>query len=191
MARHKVLTGLGALVLLLIIVGVVGGGGGTTPSDDAAGGGTAASDDPAGGTAAKAEGKQAAAVGTAVRDGKFEFTVSKVQCGVPSVGPAALGQNAQGQYCLVTVKVSNIGDKPQTLDSSSQYGYDPAGRKLSPDDAAGLYANPAGGGAFLNEINPGNAATAVLVFDIPKDGKLTRLELHDSPFSGGVSVKVG
>ena len=28
----------------------------------------------------------AAGIGTAVRDGKFEFTVQKVQCGVPSVG---------------------------------------------------------------------------------------------------------
>ena len=87
--------------------------------------------------------------------------------------------------------MTNIGDKPQTLDASSQYGYDVQGRKLNADSAAGIYANPAGGGAFLDDINPGNSATAVVVFDIPKDGKLTKLELHDSPpFSGGVDVAV-
>jgi hypothetical protein len=32
--------------------------------------------------------------------------------------------------------------------------------------------------------------TGVLVFDIPKDGRITSLELHDSPFSGGVTVDV-
>jgi len=30
----------------------------------------------------------------------------------------------------------------------------------------------------------------VVVFDIPKDSKLTKLELHDSPFFGGVDVAV-
>ena len=81
-------------------------------------------------------------------------------------------------------------EEPQTLDASSQYGYDAQGRKLNADSTAGIYANSAGGGAFLNDINPGNSATAVVVFDIPKDGKLTKLELHDSPFSGGVDVAV-
>jgi hypothetical protein len=32
--------------------------------------------------------------------------------------------------------------------------------------------------------------TGTLVFDIPKDGKLASLELHDSTFSGGVAVDV-
>ena len=32
--------------------------------------------------------------------------------------------------------------------------------------------------------------TGVLVFDIPKEGKIVGLELHDSAFSGGVLVDV-
>lgn len=44
---------------------------------------------------------------------------------------------------------------------------------------------------LLNDINPGNQVTGVVVFDIPKNVKLTRLELHDSPFSGGVPVSLG
>lgn len=176
-ARHKILTGLGALVLLIIVISVATSGGGSSSSSPDSSGSSAGSDKTAG-------------IGTPVRDGKFEFTVTKIRCGVPSVGPDAVGETAQGQFCLATLKVSNIGDKPQTLDASSLYGYDAQGRKLNADGAAGIYANPGGGGAFLNEINPGNSANAVVVFDIPKDGKLTKLELHDSPFSGGVEVAV-
>jgi hypothetical protein len=50
-----------------------------------------------------------------------------------------------------------------------------------------LYAN-GDSSTFLNEINPGNSAKGKLIFDVPKSAELTALELHDSPFSGGVEV---
>jgi hypothetical protein len=50
-----------------------------------------------------------------------------------------------------------------------------------------MYAND-DNQAFLNTINPGNAVTAKIIFDIPKSVKLVKLELHDSIFSGGVLV---
>ena len=43
---------------------------------------------------------------------------------------------------------------------------------------------------FLNEINPGNSAKGRLIYDVPKSVKLTKMELHDSPFSGGVEVSL-
>jgi Domain of unknown function (DUF4352) len=191
-ARHKVITGIGILVAIFVIIGVASGGG--SPAVSSSGGSNETSNetsnDAPNGTSS-GESATGAKIGTPVRDGKFEFTVTKVRCGVPSVGPEGLEQAAQGQFCLVSLKVTNIGDKPQTLDASSQYGYDGQNRKLNADGAAGILANPAGGGAFLNDINPGNSANAVVVFDIPKNGKLTKLELHDSPFSGGVDVSVG
>jgi hypothetical protein len=186
-ARHKILTGIGVLVVLLVLVGIASsGGGGTSTGTSSASSSSGTSD---GATAG--ESKTAAKIGAPVRDGKIEFTVTKMRCGVPSVGPEGLEQPAQGQFCLVSLKVTNIGDKPQTLDASSQYGFDAQGRKLNTDGGAGILANPAGGGAFLNDINPGNSANAVVVFDIPKNGSLTKLELHDSAFSGGVDVEVG
>ena len=44
--------------------------------------------------------------------------------------------------------------------------------------------------AFLEDINPGNSVKGIVVFDIPKDGQIVKLELHDSAFSGGVVVNV-
>ena len=125
--------------------------------------------------------------GDPAKDGKFQFTVTKMSCGRTSVGSSFLNQKAQGQFCLVTVKVKNIGDKAQMFAGSNQKAYDAKGTEFSNDSGAEIYANSEAQ-TFLQEINPGNAVTGKLVFDVPKSTKLVRLELHDSIFSGGVEV---
>jgi len=122
------------------------------------------------------------------RDGKFEFTVTGMKCGVKRVGPADFGEKAQGQFCLVDVTVKNIGDGAQTFDGSSQYAYDDEGTEFSHDSAAATYANE-DDTTFLEQINPGNQVKGTLVFDVPADAKITSVVLHDSIFSGGVRVK--
>lgn len=129
-------------------------------------------------------------IGEPVRDGKFEFTVQEVQCGVQSVGSSGLAKTAQGRYCLVTLQVKNIGDKPQTMFDSNQKGFGSNNAQYSTDSEAGLYANSDNSQVWITEINPGNQVTGVLVFDMPQDVELVRLELHDSAFSGGVNVTV-
>ena len=139
----------------------------------------------------KATGKATAGakIGRPVRDGKFEFTVEKVKCGVSKVGDSLLSDKAQGQFCLVTLKVRNIGSEAQTFDDSSQYAFGTSGAKYDSDTAAGLDANN-GATTFLDDINPGNSVTGIVVYDIPKTAHIAKLELHDSPFSGGVTVTV-
>lgn len=129
-------------------------------------------------------------IGSPVRDGDFEFTVTSVGCGVNRVGSQYLGQDAQGQFCLVTTKVRNIGDSSQLFDASSQKAYNAAGQTYDADSTASLYANP-NTETFLNQINPGNTVTGKIVFDIPAGQKITRLEFHDSAFSGGAEIAVG
>ncbi|MER5336777.1 DUF4352 domain-containing protein [Micromonospora sp. NPDC002717] len=138
---------------------------------------------------AKGEDKAAktAKIGQPARDGKFEFTVKSSKCGVAKVGDSVLGEKAQGQFCLVTINVKNIGKEAQMFDGSSQKAYAADGTEYSSDTGAAIYANK-NAETFLNDINPGNQVTGVVVFDIPKNVKLTKLELHDSPFSGGVTV---
>jgi hypothetical protein len=189
-ARHKILTGLLAIVLLGIVIGAMGGG------DQAAG---PAAQAPAQAPAAQAPDAPAAAdsapkpsvvtVGTPVRDGNFEFTVTKVQSGVASVGSDFLSEKAQGQFALVHVTVTNIGAEAQLLTDSAQTVFDAKGRKFSADTAAAIYLED--NDVFLNEINPGNTVKGILVFDMPKDAKPASIELHDSAFSGGVSVALG
>ncbi|MDQ7903415.1 DUF4352 domain-containing protein [Phytohabitans sp. ZYX-F-186] len=110
----------------------------------------------------------------------------------PAPPPHVRGRSTatiQGQFCLVSMSVENIGDSARTLDATSQYAYDAAERKFDADSLASMYASD-DNDLFLNEINPGNRVDAVLVFDVPKETSLTKLELHDSPFSGGVTVEL-
>ncbi|NMM32105.1 MAG: DUF4352 domain-containing protein [Cellulomonas sp.] len=221
-ARHKILTGLGAIVVFFVAVSAANGGskdapaaGAATPTADvtqaaaapseaapaaapapapAAGAATptadvtqaAAAPSEAAPAAAPAPAPAAAAVGTPVRDGKFEFTVTSIKPGVPSVGSDAFGQKAQGQFVLMHLTIKNIGDKAQYFDGSSQKAFDAQGREFSSDAGAAIYLEDSN--SFLNEINPGNTVTGTVVFDMPRDAAIAKLELHDSPFSGGVRV---
>lgn len=137
-ARHKILTGLGALVAVSVIGGAIGGGGdattaspglvGDSPTASTSAGVTKASatraakkptakatsagskntakagaTTPDGATSAQATGAAAAAgIGDKVRDGSFEFTVKKVNCGVRQVGDTYLNKKAQGQFCVIS-----------------------------------------------------------------------------------------
>ncbi len=198
-ARHKILTVLGALVALVVIVSLANGGGGE--SDDTAlpaaatTAATVEAEQPAEQPTTEAPSEepapeqQAAAIGTPVRDGKFEFTVTGVETGVARVGNDVLGQEAQGQYVLLHVTVTNIGTEAQYFDGSSQKLLDSAGREFSSDSSAAIYLDESN--SFLNQINPGNSVDGIVVFDVPADAVLVSAELHDSMFSGGVSVALG
>jgi len=140
-----------------------------------------------GGATTSANGKTAAGIGTPVRDGKFEFTVTAVDPGKSTIGTGSISKTAQGQFVLVHVTVRNIGNQQQSFDQSSQKMIDQQGRQLSPDTTAGVYVDP---NNFLAQINPGNSVEGLLVYDIPKDAVPTKLQLHDSPFSGGVTVQL-
>lgn len=179
-ARHKIMT----VILAFIVIGVIA---------SAAGGGnkSGTSNNNSSDSSKKADNKPVVAkIGEAARDGKFEYTVASVECGKASAGTNQfLTKQAQGQFCFVNVTVKNIGTEAQTFDSSSQYLYDAANAKFSADGTASLYANPEGS-TFLNQINPGNVVSGIVVFDLPKDKTPVTAELHDSPFSSGVKISL-
>ncbi len=182
---------LAGVFVLLIIIGVAVGGGGSKNTPTAA-------SSPAGSAKAAAPAKAAAApktasVGTAVRDGKFQFTITSVsQAKTAGDTTDGLGDTAQGEYTILHVTVTNIGSEPQTLDDSSQYVYDASGRKYEASTDADIDLNSSTGAdsVFLNDINPGNTVKGQIAFDMPTGTKAVKAELHDSPFSGGVTVNL-
>ncbi|MCO8271798.1 DUF4352 domain-containing protein [Actinoplanes sp. TRM 88003] len=172
----------GAAVFMLLACGGVSAGDDTTE----------AADEPAAAAPAakKTEAKKKDSMpglNQPAKDGDFQFTVTGVKCGVAKVGSAYLNEKAQGQFCLVSVQIKNIGKEAQTMVDSVQKAFDAKGTEYSVDSGAAIYANE-DQQVFFEEINPGNTAKGKLVFDIPKGTKLTTLELHDSLFSGGVKV---
>jgi hypothetical protein len=128
-------------------------------------------------------------IGSSVRDGQFAFVVTAVDCGKSTLGTADVHLTADGKYCVLTVSVHNVGGQSRIFTSTSQKAYDADGTKFSSDTEAGFYANNANQ-TLLKKLNPGDQVTEKLVFDVPKSIKLTTLELHDSPFSGGVKVSL-
>lgn len=179
--RHKIITGL----LILIVIGAVAGasGGNTTKTTDS-NTTSGANNQPAAKTEAKV-----AKIGEAANDGKFEFTVSGIKCGTPSVSDSSgyVTRTAQGQYCLLSISIKNIGDKQQLFSESDQKLLNAGNQEYSPDTTATLY-NSNNSDVFLSQINPGNTVTGTLVYDLPKDQTPVKAELHDSAFSGGVNV---
>lgn len=189
----------GALVALFILIGALNGGGDVTDTGTPASAESSAPAKPA--AAAKSPAAKPAAkpskaapvkpatpkVGATVRDGKFAFTVRSVKCGLAKVGTNPyLQEKAQGQFCAVALTVKNIGDEPQSMFADNQYAFDSKGRKYSANSMASMADESSQ--VLWEEINPGNSVKGTVYFDMPKDAKLAKLELHDSMFSGGVTV---
>ncbi len=177
--RHKILGAIGALIVIGIIASAAGGGSKSTKSST--------SSDTSKPTAAATTAK----IGEEADDGKFAFTVTGIKCGEPTVTDSSgyLTKTAQGQYCLLTLSVKNIGDKQQLFSESDQKLLNATSQQYSPDSTATLY-NSSNSDVFLSQINPGNTVSGVLVYDIPAGQTPVTAELHDSSLSNGVKVNL-
>lgn len=131
-------------------------------------------------------------IGQVAKDGDFAFVVKGMSCGAAAaaaVNSGGYGETvpAGAQECLVTMTVTDDKSTAQTFFDSNQYGYDAKGHQYSADSNASLYL---AGDKDDTQVNPGITITAVVPFQIPATDKLTSLQLHDSAFSGGVTVRL-
>lgn len=94
--------------------------------------------------------------------------------------------HARGQFCLVAMRVRNIGREPQNLHTDAQHLYDADDNRYQ----VAYAATAAGSPQLLTapRLNPGIAVSGTLVYDVPAAFRPLRLELHDSPLSGGRSL---
>lgn len=118
-------------------------------------------------------------IGTPVTSGDLQFTVTKVERGLSSVGDGFMAEKAQGSYTLVHVTVRNVGDDSETFFDDDQKIKDADNKTYSPDSAAEISIE--NNDVWLSDINPGNAVDGVLVYDMPVGVKATAIE-----FSGGL-----
>jgi hypothetical protein len=127
-------------------------------------------------------------IGDKVRDDDYQFTVTKVRCGVSRVGDSYSNTKAQGQFCLVSMRVKNVGKDPIDFSDENQALVDTKGKNYSPDDEAWIYLDT----DPYAEINPGNTLKTVVPFDMPKKAKADYMLLKAGVFgfSEGVRVKL-
>jgi hypothetical protein len=174
------------MIVVLLIIGAALGGGEDTAAPPPAGASKAPSDEPS----PNASEVPTYKVGDKVTDDGYQFTVTKVSCGVRQVGDQYMGDKAQGQFCMVSLRVKNLSKDPITFSSENQALVDTKGRTYSPDDEAWLYVDE--DVDATGEINPGNTLKTTVPFDVPKKAKPDYLLLKAGVFGfpEGVRVKL-
>lgn len=85
------------------------------------------------------------------------------------------------------MSVANDKTHSQLFSASNQYAIDASGKKLSADTGAIFYL-PNDSQALDTTVNPGVHITAVVPFQLASSDTIAKFELHDSAFSGGVTV---
>lgn len=171
------------LTVLGIIVNAAGGG----DTDTAGSAGTATDGTTTDGGAAPAAPEDSTfGLGQPAPDGDFSFVVSGVDCSLTEIGNEYIGTKAQGQFCVVSVAVTNIGDEAGSFFGDNSKLLNAEGQEFSADSEAAIYLEESD--SLFEEINPGNTLNSKIVFDVPAGTVPTAIELHDSAFSGGVTV---
>lgn len=177
----------GIFVALIVALGACVAAIGGSESAAPAGGSSAPGDEP---SPKESEAVPTAKVGEKVTDEGYQFTVTKISCGVRRVGDQYAGEKAQGQFCLVSMRVKNVSKDPITFSSENQALVDTKGSTYSPDDEAWVYVDDSDN--IWGEINPGNTLKTVVPFDVPKKTEPDYLLLKAGTwgFSEGVRVKL-
>ena len=86
------------------------------------------------------------------------------------------------------MNVRNVGDEPATFSDEHQRAYGEDDEEFAADSGAGVLANDQQQ-IFLNKINPGNQITGIVVYDIPPDASIVKIELKASERSTGALVR--
>lgn len=116
-----------------------------------------------------------------VRDGQFAFVVNSTTTGEVPNTPA------MGEWVLIAITVTNIGDKPQSFFPQNQKLIDSVGREFAADNLAALALNER---AMIFDMNPGFSVKVWVPFDVPPGVDIVKIELHDSAFSRGAIVNI-
>jgi hypothetical protein len=128
-------------------------------------------------------------IGDPVRDTTIEFVVTEVTCGQNTVGEGVFTRRADGQYCVASFALRNVGGTLAILNVSDQVAATTAGtrHRASPEATAAV-----NGLLFVLPlpVASGDSETGKIAFDIPEDEVLATLELHDSEHSDGAVISV-
>lgn len=129
----------------------------------------------------------AAGIGEPVAVDGVELTVTEVERGVDSIGDEYFGAEAQGEYILVHVSVSNQGDEEVSVWSEDFVLTDDAGTEYSTSDDDWYLDEP----LIIESVNPGNTYTGVLLYDVPEGAEVTTLEMTPMWFGDTAEVDLG
>lgn len=128
------------------------------------------------------------AVGDDAVDGQFTFVVDSFQCGETEVKNGIFTQEANGEFCLLDLTVTNTGDQGRDFLAGAQGLFSYGGGRLAPSNEATILVNA---DVVNEEINPGLSIEATVIFDIADPAEIEFAHLKDAPLSQGVKVRLG
>lgn len=174
----KIALGVGALVVVLVAIGSIGDSDKTSETSSSSNASTASvGDESASAALPQADEDAPAPAGSTVRDGKFEFQVLGVERGATQIDDAFAPEIAKGEFFIVKLRVTNIGDDARSFSASNQ--------KLIVNGNEYEATSILGDNSWMEDINPGLGIETQAVFDIPPGAEPEAIECHDSMFSGG------
>jgi len=185
MGPFKLAVIIAGVICVLVILSAIGNSGGNSSGSGSSSAGSSAD---SGASTAQA----AATPGQVAHDGDFAFVIKSATCGkvaARAVWADGYGEKVPGDAteCIFKIRVTDDKGEAQTFFDSNQYVYDSHGRQYSADDNAGTFLL---GDEDDTQVNPGITITAKVPFQFPDGINPKRLVLHDSEFSGGVTVKI-
>jgi hypothetical protein len=191
-----------AVIVIIAVASAIGGGGDETSAESSStssadgqqvgsteADGASAEEKPEEKKADEPAAEAAHGIGDTVAADDWEITVAKVEDGVSQVGDEFLNAKAQGQFVQIRLSVKNTGSEPNYFFEDDIKLGDDAGNTYSADSEAGIYAAE-NNILFLEEINPGNTADGVLVFDVPEDADPNKLTFAGGLFSDPVEISL-
>lgn len=153
-----------------------------------AGGATAGAGSTAGDSAAPVAPKTAG-LNTPVKVGSFEYTVTASKDAGTTAGASPLTKTAQGTFIEVDLTIKNVGGSAATFLSNYVKLVDATGKTYDADPTATLYASP-NQSAWVAAINPGNAITGPILFDVPAGTTAASVQVSDNAFTKGETINL-
>ncbi|ANF30693.1 hypothetical protein A0130_02500 [Leifsonia xyli] len=154
-----------------------------------AGSGTAGAGSTGGGGSTAPAAPATAGLNTPVKVGSFEYTATASKDAGTTAGASPLTKTAQGTFIEVDLTIKNVGTSAATFISNYVKLVDGTGKTYDADPTATLYASP-NQSAWVAAINPGNAITGPILFDVPAGTTAASIQVSDNAFSKGETVNL-
>ncbi|MCK6211234.1 DUF4352 domain-containing protein [Georgenia sp. EYE_87] len=128
------------------------------------------------------------AVGTTVSEGPFDVEVLGVSAGLEKLAGATAAATAEGEFVVVRLRVTATRPGPAYFVDIDQRLLDPAGGEHAPDPAAAMAVD--GNRLWFAELDGGESAEGVVVFDVPSGTVPATLVVHSSDEGAGTRVQL-
>ena len=128
-------------------------------------------------------------IGQAVTSANWEVVVPSRPTTAKTVTEGFFEESAAGIFVIVPILVKNVGDEGSTFSDWQLKLIDERNREF---DAASYTAqSAAGGGLFLEQINPGLSKSTVVAFDVSPEATSFKLKVQGALFTKSAFIDIG